>query len=53
MQALTQLEKKQKGVDKLLDDWRLKCDSLAAEAEAAERQTRISGTEVRVLMNYF
>lgn len=34
------LEKKQKQFDKVIDEWRLKADSLSQELEAAQRDTR-------------
>jgi chromosome segregation ATPase len=45
-QIAVQLEKKQKGMDRLMEEWRAKCEALAAELEASQRETRMAGTEV-------
>jgi myosin protein heavy chain len=34
------LEKRQKQFDKVVDEWKLKCDALQQELEAAQRDTR-------------
>ena len=45
-QMLVQLEKKQKGVDRAMEEWRAKCEALSAELEASQRETRMASTEV-------
>jgi myosin heavy chain 6/7 len=45
------LEKKQKGFDKIIDEWKRKCDSLAGELEASQRDTRNASTEAFRLRN--
>lgn len=40
------MEKKQKGFDKIVDDWKRKCDDLAAELDASQRENRNLSTEV-------
>ncbi|KHJ96159.1 myosin head [Oesophagostomum dentatum] len=40
------LEKKQKGFDKIIDEWRKKTDDLAAELDAAQRDSRNTSTEL-------
>jgi chromosome segregation ATPase len=42
----TTLEKRQKGFDRVIDEWRAKCDSLAAELDASQRDGRSMATEV-------
>jgi len=39
------LEKKQKGFDKVLDEWKKKCQDVASELDAAQRDTRLLSTE--------
>lgn len=48
LQMVTQLEKKQKGVDRLIEDWHTKCEALGAELEASQRETRMASTEVNL-----
>ena len=45
-QLAAQLEKKKKGVDRLVAEWRAKCDALGAELEASQREARTASTEV-------
>ncbi len=45
------LEKKQKGFDKIIDEWKRKCDSLVLELEASQRETRTVATEAFKLRN--
>ena len=40
------LEKKQKGFDKIIDDWRRKCDDMAAELDASQRDARNLATDL-------
>ena len=40
------LEKKQKGFDRVIDEWRMKCDSLAHELDAAQRDSRNLATDL-------
>lgn len=40
------LDKKQKGFDKIVDEWKRKCDALAAELDASQRDTRNASTEM-------
>ncbi len=39
------MEKKQKGFDRIVDEWRKKCDDVAAELDAAQRDNRNVSTE--------
>uniref|UniRef100_A0A914RNG0 Myosin tail domain-containing protein n=1 Tax=Parascaris equorum TaxID=6256 RepID=A0A914RNG0_PAREQ len=39
------LDKKQKGFDKIIEEWKRKCDSLVQELEASQRDTRNAATE--------
>ncbi|WKX94490.1 hypothetical protein Q1695_011624 [Nippostrongylus brasiliensis] len=40
------LEKKQKGFDKIVDEWRKKTDDLSAELDSAQRDARNTATEL-------
>ncbi|VDM65006.1 unnamed protein product [Strongylus vulgaris] len=40
------LEKKQKGFDKIIDEWRKKTDDLSAELDSAQRDARNTATEL-------
>jgi myosin protein heavy chain len=40
------LEKRQKGFDRVIDEWRMKCDALANELDAAQRDGRNMATDV-------
>lgn len=40
------LEKKQKGFDKVIDEWKKKCSDLAAELDNSQRDARNFSTEV-------
>lgn len=46
-----QLEKKQKGFDKVIDEWKRKCDDLHAELDACQREARNAATDVFRLKN--
>ncbi|KIH42444.1 myosin tail [Ancylostoma duodenale] len=45
------LEKKQKGFDKVIDEWRRKCEGLVQDVEASQRDTRAAATEAMRLRN--
>uniref|UniRef100_A0A1I7XLC0 Myosin motor domain-containing protein n=1 Tax=Heterorhabditis bacteriophora TaxID=37862 RepID=A0A1I7XLC0_HETBA len=45
------LEKKQKGFDKIVDEWKRKCEALVQELEASQRDTRSASTETFRLRN--
>ncbi|PIO53218.1 hypothetical protein TELCIR_25457, partial [Teladorsagia circumcincta] len=45
------LEKKQKGFDKVIDEWRRKCEALVQEVESSQRDTRAAATEAMRLRN--
>uniref|UniRef100_A0A0K0D9T0 Myosin motor domain-containing protein n=1 Tax=Angiostrongylus cantonensis TaxID=6313 RepID=A0A0K0D9T0_ANGCA len=45
------LEKKQKGFDKVVDEWRRKCECLIQELESSQRDTRTATTEAIRLRN--
>ncbi|VDM62063.1 unnamed protein product [Angiostrongylus costaricensis] len=45
------LEKKQKGFDKVVDEWRRKCEGLVQELESSQRDTRSATTEAIRLRN--
>ncbi len=47
----SQLEKRQKGFDKVVEDWRRKTDDLSAELDAAQRECRNLSTDVFKLRN--
>jgi myosin protein heavy chain len=40
------LEKKQKGFDRVIDEWRKKCDDLSAELDAVQRDNRNLSTDL-------
>lgn len=40
------LEKKQKAFDRIIEEWKKKCDDLSAELEAAQRDNRNLSTEL-------
>lgn len=40
------LEKKQKGFDKIVEEWKHKCDDIHAELDASQRENRSLSTEV-------
>nr|AAA73080.1 unnamed protein product [Brugia malayi] len=42
----SQLEKKQKGFDKVIDEWKRKTDDIAAEVDNAQREARNVSTEL-------
>ena len=46
-----QLEKKQKGFDKVIDEWRKKADDVAAELDAAQRDNRNLSTDLFKMKN--
>jgi len=48
----SQLEKKQKGFDKVVEEWKHKCDDIHAELDASQRENRNLSTEVPFL-RYF
>uniref|UniRef100_A0AC35UIR9 Myosin motor domain-containing protein n=1 Tax=Rhabditophanes sp. KR3021 TaxID=114890 RepID=A0AC35UIR9_9BILA len=39
------LEKKQKGFDRVIDEWKRKCDAISAELEVCQREFRNASTE--------
>jgi myosin protein heavy chain len=41
-----QMEKKQKGFDKIVDEWKKKCDDLASELDASQRDNRNMATDI-------
>ena len=43
---VSSLEKRQKGFDKIIDDWKTKCDRVAADLETSMRDSRNLSTEV-------
>lgn len=45
-QYAQQLEKKQKSFDKVIDEWKRKCDDLHIELESSQREARNLSTEV-------
>lgn len=45
------LEKKQKGFDKVVDEWKKKCSDLSAELDASQRDNRNLSTECFKLKN--
>ncbi|VDL86960.1 unnamed protein product [Nippostrongylus brasiliensis] len=45
------LEKKQKGFDKIVDEWRRKCEALVQEVESSQRDSRAAATEAMRLRN--
>lgn len=45
------MEKKQKGFDKVIDEWKRKCEALVAEVEQSQRETRAAATETFRLRN--
>ncbi len=47
------LEKKQKGFDKITEEWKRKCDAVAAELDASQRDCRNLSTEVFKLKNAY
>ena len=50
-QIANSLEKKQKGFDKVIDEWKRKCEALVAEVEQSQRETRAAATETFRLRN--
>lgn len=46
-QYAQQLEKKQKSFDKVIDEWKRKCDDLHIELESSQREARNLSTEVK------
>eukprot|EP00080_Pristionchus_pacificus_P015122 PDM75142.1 myo-5 [Pristionchus pacificus] len=46
------LEKKQKGFDRVVDEWRGKCEGLVHELESAQRDTRAASTETARVKNH-
>ena len=46
MAQAANLDKKQRGFDKTVDEWRRKHDDLNAELDASQRETRTLGTEM-------
>lgn len=46
-----QLEKKQKGFDKVIDEWRKKADDVAAELDSAQRDNRNLSTDLFKMKN--
>ncbi|KAL3088350.1 hypothetical protein niasHT_023910 [Heterodera trifolii] len=45
-QMMGQLEKKLKGTDRMMEEWTAKCEALASELEASQRESRTAGTEL-------
>ncbi len=45
------LEKKQKGFDRIIEEWQKKCQGISSDLDASQRDTRIQSTEVFKLKN--
>lgn len=43
---VSQLEKKQKGFDKILEEWKHKCDVVANDLDSSQRDSRNLSTEL-------
>ncbi len=40
------LEKRERGFDRVIDEWRMKCDGLANELDTTQRDARSAATDV-------